>query len=505
MANLLSIPNKIVKLNQAQLYLALAKQPIKQWIGGRGSGKSTAAGYEIKQVIEQMPRSANFICGETYQSMLTRTLPSTIAALADLGYYQNYHYFVGKQAPKKWNWPVPFEPVLKYDYAIHFFTGATYVLLSQDVNSRGINLQSGLCDEFALLDYPKFESEVMATLRGQKHRFSHIEKYLNMLFLTSLPRTRSGEFVYKWEEEARNDPSRVFCLRSSSFVNKENLPEQWFENARRSMTRMEYQIEIQNIQPDQLAGSFYPFLLLDKHTYTSFDNDYLRGISGDEGYNPEAYKVLTCRQDSEIISSEPLDIGMDYGSSINCIVTGQMGRKNNYRILSGLSVTHPYLVKHLMEEWCRYYEPHSNKTVYYYYDHTAIAKTGLTDTTYHDTVQSILRSKGWIVVPKYIGQTPSPEKRYNFWGLLLKEDNPNLPTISFNRTHCSWLLKSMANATTRQRTRLFEKDKRDEQNTSIDQRTTTHLSDAGDTLVYGKFSGNLSSHTSSHVPVSIPA
>jgi hypothetical protein len=49
-----------------------------------------------KEAVKQMPRATGVLVGETYQQMLSRTLPSTKAGLDMFGIYEGIDYVVGK-------------------------------------------------------------------------------------------------------------------------------------------------------------------------------------------------------------------------------------------------------------------------------------------------------------------------------------------------------------------------------------------------------------------------
>ncbi|MNS40542.1 hypothetical protein D3C72_728620 [compost metagenome] len=496
-------PIKKVVFNLAQLACKLAPQRTKVLEGGRGLGKSTAVGMEMADVVEDMPRSKNFLIGETYKQILTLTLPSTISALERLGYIKDQHFFVGRRAPKAWKWPECYEPPLDYTHCIHFWTGTTYQLLSQDVMNRGINTCSGIGDESAWLDPVKLQQEVLATIRLEKNRFEKCRKYQNTFFVSSIPRTQQGKWLYSLEEEAKRNPDKVMYLRASSLINKENLPDDWFEIQRRSMTRLEYNIEILNIRPDKITGGFYPVFDSGLHTYIAYNNDYLAGLM-DDGYSEDKFKEMDCRQDSDIILTEPLEIALDYGAHFNGIVTGQESFDPvwTFRTLSAMAVLQPELIHHVCEQWCNYYRFHQDRTVTFHYDHTAVGNYGNTTERYCDTVINILTKNGWTVIPNYFGQAPPHDRKYNFWGVALRNDHPNLPRFQLNRGNCHYLVKSICGAGVKQGRNGFEKDKRDEQKLQIDQRTTTHFSDAWDTLAFAKYGENIS-YQSISMPVMI--
>jgi hypothetical protein len=480
-----NLPRKQITRNLMQLAVRMAKQPVKVIEGGRGVGKSTVLADEMIDVVHDMPRGTSFLQGATFQQILTRTLPSTIQSLATLGYYKDIHYKVGQKPPRSWKWAEAYEPPLEYNRAIYWYNGSTYIMLSQDTNSRGLNTVSGMADEFALLDPVKFQAETVATIRGQKARFEDCRRYRNQTYTSSIPRTQEGRFMYKFEEDARLHPDEILYLRASSHMNKANLPDGWFKDQKRMMSAYEYAIEIDNIRPKAMKGGFYPLFNEKTHTYTAYNNDYLAGLVDNNGFSIKDFEHLTCKQDGDHYPHAPLDIALDYGK-FNCMVTGQE-TMNMFRYLSGFSVSDPMLTVDLCEQWCDYYEPHQARTVNYWYDQTATGKDGRTSKTYADIVIETITNRGWTVIPQYFGAAALHVDKYNFWGVAMRNDHPHLPMFSWNKHNCKYLIESINNAEAREGSNGIEKVKTDERNDSLDQRYTTHFSDAGDMLAYFKY------------------
>ncbi|RYE26851.1 MAG: hypothetical protein EOP45_03110 [Sphingobacteriaceae bacterium] len=477
-------PRKHINRNMMQLMVRMAKQPVKIVEAGRGAGKSTVLADEIADVVHDMPRSTNFLQGATFQQILTRTLPSTILSLETLGYIKDLHYFVGRKPPKSWGWKEAYEPPLDYNRAIYFYNGSTYLLLSQDTSSRGLNTASGIADEFALLDPVKFQSETLATLRSQKARFEYNRRYRNQTYVTSIPRTQEGKFVYKFEEEAKLTPEKILYLRASSKINAANLPAEWFADQKRIMTPYEYNVEIENIRPRALKGGFYPLFNEKQHTYTAFNNDFLSGLV-DDGYVVGKFKEMDCRQDSDYYPNAPLCISLDYGQ-FSCIVTLQE-TMNMARFISGMSAESPEMVSDLVERWCKYYRFHHDKTVEYHYDQTAMGTDGRSPKSYSEIVIETLIANGWEVITRYYGRNPSHKDKYNFWAIALRNDHHALPHFSWNKHNCKYPIESIQNAGAKEGTNGIEKIKVDEKNNALDQRYTTHYSDAVDMIAYYKY------------------
>lgn len=483
------------------MIMEMAPQRVRVTQVGRGGGKSTGAALDIKNLVYDMPRSKNFILSESYQQAYTRTLPSTIKALEMIGFKKDLHFFVGRTAPRSWKWELPYEPPLDPKRSIFFYNGTAFDLLSQEVSSRGGNYSAGLVDEAQDLHHGKFMAEVIPTMRGEYERFKNKKTYRRLSLYCSMPRIRRAEWIFEYERLAKEFPKEHLWISGPSQINSANLPPDWFKDQKRILMPSEYDIEILNIRPKKVIGGFYPHFNDATHTYLNFNNNYLEGLidNNNGSYDESLFENMSCMQDADLFKKDPLDISMDYGAWFNGIVTGQDGDHNEYRFLSAMSINEADRFEDLLEKWCVYYRFHQNKTVNYWYDHTALDRDARSE-MYPEIVKRVLTSHGWTVIDKYIGQQPSQDDRYRFMGYIYRGDRPELPQVSMNRHHCKYLIISMNGADVRQGRNGFEKDKTDEKNRKIDQRTTTHFSDAHDTLLMGKFAERTVQGGASYVP-----
>lgn len=158
------------------------------------------------------------------------------------------------------------------------------------------------------------------------------------------------------------------------------------------------------------------------------------------------------------------------------------------RILKGMYVKPSLVLKDLIKEFCAYYKYHKQKTVIYYYDHTAVGKSATSVKSYKDVVVEELVAAGWDVIERYMGQAPSHDTKYLFWQQTLEESKgENGIQVRFNRDNAMVLFKSMEHAEARQDRNGVQKDKRNEQNDNVMPEDATHGSDAVDMLVWGKY------------------
>ncbi|MGJ1432892.1 hypothetical protein ACR79M_15055 [Sphingobacterium spiritivorum] len=484
-------PKLVVKRNAMQMIVREAPQKTIVVEGGRGVGKSTVIADKMEQNAHEMPRSTNYLQARTYQQALTRTLPSTIQSLSTLGYINGVHYVVCKKPIWK-RWDAPYEPPADYSRSITWYTGAVWMILSQDVSSRGLNTASGLADEFCELDPVKFQSETLATLRGQKNRFKDNPRWLSQTYVSSIPRTQEGKYIYNYEADSEKDPDQILYVRASSHINAENLPDEWFAMQRRMMSKYEYDIEIENIRPRAVGGGFYPMFNEARLVSDSFNNDYLNGILDNmNGYDKSGFDNLDCREVYDVLLDTELDIALDYGK-FSCVVTGQENFMYEFRFLSSITIeTDGEQVETLVQRWCDYYRPHRLKRVVYWYDQTATGTDGRSPLTYAEIVIKVLQSNGWDVDPQYYGAAPAHHDKFKFWAIAMKNDHPSLPVFSWNRSKCKYLIHSINNSAAKEGPFGPEKIKTDERKSGIDQRYTTHQGDAMDMIAYFKYSARL--------------
>ncbi|HPS51895.1 MAG TPA: hypothetical protein PK892_14415, partial [Bacteroidales bacterium] len=69
---------EVVNLNNPQLISVLNNAKSEVDIHGRGTGKSYIIGWELNNIVRNMPRSVSAITGRTFGQIYTRTLPSSL-------------------------------------------------------------------------------------------------------------------------------------------------------------------------------------------------------------------------------------------------------------------------------------------------------------------------------------------------------------------------------------------------------------------------------------------
>ncbi len=495
---------------------------------GRGSGKSThiAPPWIIRNLYE-MPRAVGGIAGKSYSQILTSILPKLLGALSFYGFVENVHYWVGKLPPK--GTPTAYYMPREIKRCLTFWNGHCILFLSQDKKSpgNGIDLQYIWLDEGKLIDWERFSAETLPTLRGLKLHYGQCSGYLGLLVTSDKPQRSQAPWMYErkksFDPKAGQDILAIQRLliaakakmgsqpnRSrASKVGKEIAELEQLLMATRKETRMLFEMNtidniavlgieaiqklkqdlddddfnrsVLNIDDTGSGNSFYAQFNYQKHVYHANATSHVLSLGLTVGLKQDS------RWDSDLISSAPLEISLDYNAAITCMVIGQWQR-GRLNILNALYVTSPDTLYELVTKFVTYYENQVKKVVNYYYDNTAIGRDSSGRKTYADSVSEALIKAGWRVNKIYTGQASTHHDRYAYLMKILKEDEKQLPIVRFNELNCQQLFLSMEAAKATSRNGFIKKDKSSERSTRTKPENATHLSEALDGLLTGAIS-----------------
>lgn len=504
---------KPIILNPLQVIVSLLaesrpsyKKTEKGWTlnieASRGAGKSTLISDYMRRTVKSMPRSINILQGETYQQILTRTFPSTIHGLEMFGIFQGLHYFVGRTAPKSWRWDIPYKPPLKWDKVIHFWTGACYVMTSQDItgDGRSLNADSRIADEAALLNKAKLDSDSGPAVRGSNIRaFQNSSMLLHEMFVSTTPITEDGFWFVEQENHADEELAELelvhgrglvplherslFYLKASNRVNANNLPKDYNEKARKTTLKMIFEAEYLNIRPKVVTNGFYSLLDPDIHCYNDYNYDFYDRVG----------KAPDCRGDNDLVPGVPLLLGVDWGATINCLTVNQHLKHpvNEYRTLKSMYVLGDdgKIQDDLFDSFHDYYQFHNNKALYIFYDNQGNVATGTSKQNRAEQAAKQLRAKGWTVHLMTVGgRNEAHDLTFRTWGYLLRGDHPGLPKYLMNKGNCKELYVSMRNARSKEDNNGIHKDKSSERSKKVLRPYATDHSDANDKPIIHLFS-----------------
>lgn len=189
--------------NLAQLPKLLLRAPCEVSVEGRGTGKSFDIGFKMDSIIRSMPGAVVALTGKTYGQLLTRTLPSSLKLLNQIGYQKDVNYVVGKRPPA-W-FKDSYETLNKFDKVISFSNGTRFVMISQSEpgSGRGANVDYEIADEALQLDREQYNNEVSPTNRGNLEFFGRksehpVAMHHGFKFSTSMPINKEGRWILEY-------------------------------------------------------------------------------------------------------------------------------------------------------------------------------------------------------------------------------------------------------------------------------------------------------------------
>ena len=513
--------DKSVYFNTPQRLTQLIGANTTVIVAGRRTGKtdSIASPFVLRN-MQRMPGSTGGIVVPTFKHGLTNTLPGLFAAWKRWGFINGIHYVVGRRPPKSFAKPI-IEPS-DYEHVISFYNGSCAIIISQDRpgSSNSLTLSWILVDEAKFIDYERLKDETLPANGGIKSHFGHHSCNHSMMILSDMPQTQKGSWFLHYEDKMDKEliatiegtvyeiwrtKERIRALNAkgvavppylksylrrldtnlnkmrsvavyykeySSIENLQLLGENYIKQMKRDLTPKTFQTSILCQRIGIAKDGFYSSMK-ESHKYNASDFAYLDSLGYD--FNPN---LLDCRADADVNPHAPICIGMDYNANINWIVAGQPnGRRLN--IIKSFYVKFERKIPALIEEFCRYYANHQNKTVVYYYDTTALgANYAVNEQDFHWVVCHEFERQGWQVEDVYLGNPMRHDEKY----LLINQGFAGKQRLMpfFNRQNNDDLILAVQSAGVTRGRNGFRKDKGGEKLAETEEDLLQHRTDGTD-------------------------
>ena len=514
-------------------------------VAGRRTGKtdSIAAPFVLRN-MQRMPGSTGGIVVPTFKHGLTNTLPGLLAAWKRWGFLSGVHYVVGRKPPKSFKRPI-IEPN-DYEHVISFYNGSIAVIISQDRpgSSNSLTLSWLLVDEAKFIDYQKLKDETLPANGGiksyfGKHSFNH-----SIMILSDMPQTQKGSWflhyrdkmddeliktiegtvyeIWRTKERIRSLNARgeqvppylkgylrrldtslnkmrsvaVYYREYSSIENLQLLGENYIKQMKRDLTPLTFQTSILCQRIGIAKDGFYSSMK-EAHKYDASNFEYLDEVfrsslagnstqgTGDSS-NSQFLFPNSSAADADVDPDAPICIGMDYNANINWIVAGQpKGRRLN--VIKSFYVKFERKIPALVDDFCRYYAEHRNKTVVFYYDATALGSNyAVNEQDFRWVVTHEFERHGWQVEAVYIGNPMRHDEKY----LLINQGFAGKQRLMpfFNRQNNDDLILAIQAAGVTRGRNGFRKDKGGEKLAESEEDLLEHRTDgtdAFDTLYIG--------------------
>ncbi|MGN6293754.1 MAG: hypothetical protein ACTHMV_13505 [Chitinophagaceae bacterium] len=474
----------------------------------RASGKTSGGiGPRIVRLSEVMPRSQIGLVTDSFERIDKVLLPGLEAYWnEELGLIPDVDYVVHKKPPD--HWPKPFFIPKKWDRVTSFSSGFILCEISLNVSGsgNGFNLQAVIGDEVKYWDEKKFNSEVKPAIRGGRKKFGHLPEFQSQWFFSDKFPSKGADITWVLRKKDTIDQQKVdivytlqmeiFRLQQESkdlsrdrryeadkkirhiesillelrkdlvyycdalpYENIEILGEKYYRDQKRDLPTYEYEVAIENKDPDRAIKPFYP----------DFSEDHFYNTR--EIYDPNL----------------PLIIALDYQYSITPIGAAQYfpldgSPYSTVNIVNSLHTLHPAGMIAALDAFCDRHKDHATKIVYYVYDQTAIGRNPY-GTTFKDTVIDHLTLAGWVVIDIYMGDTPDHDIKYEKIKemLTIKGDMAVRVSRQFNKN----MIRSIQLAPAKIVQGKTKKDKASELETAkTPPEDATHYSDVFDQLLW---------------------
>ncbi len=380
---------ELIQLNNPQLITVVNNAKSEVDIHGRGVGKSYSVGWEISQIVRNMPRSVCSITGRTFGQIYSRTLPSTLKFLEKLGYEKDKDYVIGRKPPR--GFIDPFEKVTKYENFISFSNGTGFLMLSQERagSARGPNLDREIVDEALTLNKPRYDEEVSPANRGNEDHFGFksahpVKQHHGFRYVSSMPYSQEQRWLtdygnyymeeagiplfdiwnrivklqlqiihafkdgdvrlFKdiWNETVRlkkqiipfvSKDGILFTL-ANAFDNVQNLGMSYIVREYDKQNLLTFMIEILNWVIDKVEDCYYHLDSQVHIYYDAYNDSFIRDVAENSNWDLGELENHNCRYDLDCDPNRPLEIVPDWGAKIALFSVAQ---ERNFNFVTKLT------------------------------------------------------------------------------------------------------------------------------------------------------------------------
>lgn len=514
---------KNIHLHEGQMRYMMCSSRSSVNICSRRWGKSFIVALRIMENVLEMPGSLGVFVASSFRQAHSRTLPSALMAMDAFGWKRDVHYVIGHRPDPRLGFKDPIFCPSDLKDVIWFANGTLMVIVSQEVvlsaNSMTIHWLVG--DEAKGLDYDKLSNEIFPAIGGSSVYFNDITKCPHLWgthFFTDMPCNKEGLWlIKKYENECdqeaydtiigmelkkrrlMREPQNTYTQQQIAYLTRtanilryntmyyqerpifDNIAvvgPDYVRRCERDMPPLAFRTSILCKRIEKVEGMFYESFDKKLHTYHATDNTRLNN------YKAQKYD---CLLDTDIDRTKPIAISFDYGALINWLIAAQV-QGTTHKTLKSFFTKNKQRLREVIQLFCEYYEAHPNKTVFYYYDATALA-TGYVEIGHsaYDIVHDEFRKHGWYVKDKYLGTPMGHDRKHRIINEAFEGREHLMPVM--NEDNNEELIQAMMLAELQIGTKGVRKNKSGEKSleteTSLPLEHRTDATDAWDTNFLG--------------------
>lgn len=465
----------MIRVSRAQKQFLAARQPNKALIAGRASGKTNTLLRSIIESARQLPRAKSVFAAVSFATCLEILLEQSERVWAEYG-FRAYdpktgkgNYVMFKKPPD--HWPKPHFAPKKYDNLISFITGYALQLQSYDRpnTNRGGNNCQAFIDEAAWFK-EEWVNRILVPSVGRTPLVFDSPLNNSFQYFSSNPWHAEGQWVYRFEELAKQHPEKYYFQETTAFENP-FLPPGYLENAQRTTPALEFEVEYMNKRLTEVPNGYYPSLHTDKH---------INQAAQKYDYDDEAGLWLVTEDDYR--RDQILAVSLDANAGFCSCTLWQESPALQENCIDALFVKPDVkekinLVQKLAFKVLDTYKDHKRKELHLYGDRNAKNKAAHSTTTQFEEFASVFKAAGWKIILKATNVNWPHKDRHFFMDQILSEIKTTMPKVRFHPKKGRVVMTSM------QRTPIdtdFSKDKGAE-GRSGPQELAPHL---GDTVDY---------------------
>ncbi|WP_333862565.1 hypothetical protein [Sphingobacterium sp.] len=484
-------------------------------IGGRGTTKTTEIQAErIADMVYELPGAPVAWIADVYTNLEKNILPALEQGLKRKNLIEGIHYIRGNKIPKYsrsqkeklpawlkdhfWN---PVNEIGKTPQILIFFTGFNITFGSMDKPSSlaGGSFVHFFGDEVKYFGKKKVAPMLKAS-RGYRELYGHSPYYRGKTFTTDMPDINNiGEedwilnYVDEMDVDGMEKLMEVSLIRNEALQEQvryeqegnvteaakkkktfERWNERWHEMRRKPECQTLFMVNSSYVNIDILSPEYMEDALADDmgdvepallsiepkvkanvrfYSQLSAIHFYQDGLDTVWAERFNFINKADCRELKYLDLNSPIDIGVDFGNMISLVIGQHEVAKNIYRLLKFMYVIPKEWIPELAAKFKEYFEPHRNKTIYYYYDRSGnnYQKQGVDHASelahaiefnIDDNGKEV--PSGWRVIPmsKTQGIIPQQEE-HSFMQKIMSGAVQGLPTLLIDFWQCKEIRLSM--------------------------------------------------------------
>lgn len=419
-----------------------------------------------------MPRAKGVYGAKSIDQLKNNAFPEIEKMWKLFGLIEGYHYVKFKKPPSFF--AKPLSPPNSYKNVVSFYNGHIILLFSalQANIVRSGSFDYAELDEAGFYKEDFFSKQLLPAIRGNLQYFADVPGHHQVSIYSSMPWKKEGKWVLKYEDLAKLHPDEFHYQESTTLDNIEIYGRKKFEQDKKTIGHLEFQVEYMNLRIDAAENAFYHALDEEKHLYES-NYEYLsRGGS-------------LLNKQIRHSTQEAIEASFDFSGWFNCATIYQKDGPIE-RMINAFHTKENSSLDTLVDNICSHYATQQNKYIRIFGEPRGHDRRPEGQTLYQ-RIATRFSYHGWvadIMVEAGIA-TDEHEMRYLAINDILTEAQPHYPTLRICEDTCKDVVLAMKLT---EIDHNFKKNKKTERDRKFPQENAPHYTDTVDYFFTQKYS-----------------